>query len=148
MSARIPPTSSTPPAPPAPTFDLWVSDVVMAWGVGAALSPLTRAEMDDIAAIPGLIARRGITVATMAPSYLRLFERAPLPPLRILMTVGEAPIAADARHYAARLACYNGYGPTENTAATTVGRVDPTPPSTCGSPTWSWPGAPAPPCRP
>ncbi|WP_145622728.1 non-ribosomal peptide synthetase, partial [Nitrospirillum viridazoti] len=119
----------------SPTFDLWISDVVMAWGVGAALSPLTRAEMDDITAMPALIAGRGITVATMAPSYLRLFERADLPPLRILMTVGEAPIAADARHYAGRLACYNGYGPTENTAATTIGRIDPDAPRlTAGRP--------------
>ncbi|MEA1673116.1 non-ribosomal peptide synthetase, partial [Nitrospirillum sp. BR 11163] len=119
----------------SPTFDLWISDVVMAWGTGAALSPLTRAEMDDIAAMPALIAGRGITVATMAPSYLRLFERATLPPLRILMTVGEAPIAADARHYAGRLACYNGYGPTENTAATTIGRMDPDAPRlTAGRP--------------
>ena len=39
------------------------------------------------------------------------------------MTVGEPPHLADALHYAARLRYINGYGPTENTAAATVGRV-------------------------
>ena len=39
------------------------------------------------------------------------------------MTVGEPPIAEDAIYYASKLEYYNGYGPTENTAASAIGRI-------------------------
>lgn len=109
----------------SPSFDAWISDLVMAWAAGAAVVPIVRSEMDDIAGMRTKLFRLGVTVATLPPSYLRLFERADFPGLRILMTVGEQPIAADADHYAARLYYINGYGPTENTAAATVGTVVP-----------------------
>ena len=107
----------------SPSFDLWISDLVTAWSVGGAVVPIRRDEMNDISGMPALIRRLGVTVATMSPSYLHLFERADLPGLRILMTVGEPPIPDDARHYAAKLSYFNGYGPAENTAGTTFGRV-------------------------
>lgn len=107
----------------SPAFDAWISDLAMAWAAGAAVVPVVRAEMDDIAGMRAKLSRLGVTVATLPPSYLRLFEQADFPGLRILMTVGEPPVAADARHYAARLRTINGYGPTENTAATTVGTI-------------------------
>ena len=107
----------------SPSFDLWISDLVTSWAVGGAVVPIRREQMNDISGMPALIRRLGVTVATMSPSYLHLFERAELPGLRILMTVGEPPIPEDARHYAARLSYFNGYGPAENTAGTTFGRV-------------------------
>jgi amino acid adenylation domain-containing protein/thioester reductase-like protein len=109
----------------SPAFDAWISDLAMAWAAGAAVVPVVRSEMDDIAGMRAKLPRLGVTVATLPPSYLRLFEQADFPGLRILMTVGEPPIAADAQHYAARLRYINGYGPTENTAATTVGTIVP-----------------------
>ena len=107
----------------SPSFDLWISDLVTSWSTGAALVLVRREEMNDISGMHALLGRCGVTVATMSPSYLRLFERSDFPGLRILMTVGEAPILEDARFYAAKLAYFNGYGPTESTAASAIGRV-------------------------
>jgi thioester reductase-like protein len=98
----------------------------MAWTAGAALVPILRSEMSDIAGMRDKISRLGITTATMTPSYLRLFEQSDFRGLRLLMTVGEPPNAADATHYATRLRYWNGYGPTECSAAVSYGvvRVD------------------------
>ncbi|MBP2291311.1 non-ribosomal peptide synthetase [Azospirillum rugosum] len=109
----------------SPSFDAWIADTVMAWAVGGALVPVRRAEMDDTAGMLAKMVRQGVTSATLPPSYLRLFEQADLPSLRILMTVGEPPNTADALHYAGCLRYYNGYGPTENTAAASIGRLLP-----------------------
>ncbi|CAO3455102.1 hypothetical protein [Azospirillum argentinense] len=109
----------------SPSFDAWISDCVMTWATGGALVPIRRAEMDDAAGLRARMERLGVTSATLPPSYLRLFEQADLPTLRILMTVGEPPNAADALHYAARLRYINGYGPTENTAAASIGILSP-----------------------
>ena len=107
----------------SPAFDAWISDVAMAWAAGAAVVPVLREEMDDIAAMREKMARLEVSVATLPPSYLHLFDRADFPGLRTLMTVGEPPHPADARHYAGCVRYFNGYGPTENTAAATVGQV-------------------------
>ncbi|AWJ93997.1 hypothetical protein Sp245p_29765 (plasmid) [Azospirillum baldaniorum] len=109
----------------SPSFDAWISDSVMTWATGGALVPIRRAEMDDTAGLRAKMERLVVTSATLPPSYLRLFEQADLPTLRILMTVGEPPNAADALHYAARLRYINGYGPTENTAAASIGILRP-----------------------
>ena len=109
----------------SPSFDLWLSDLVGAWFPAAAILPATRAEMEDFDHMRGKMQRLGVTIATMTPSYLRMFDQAEFPALRLLMTVGEAPVLPDARFYAKRLAYLNAYGPTENTAATTIGVIDP-----------------------
>ncbi|MFD2235022.1 amino acid adenylation domain-containing protein, partial [Phaeospirillum tilakii] len=109
----------------SPSFDAWIGDLAMAWAAGAAVVPVSRAEIDDIPAMHARLAGGGVTVATLTPSYLRLFDRADFPGLRLLMTVGEPPDPGDARHYAARLAHFNGYGPTENSIAASAGRIDP-----------------------
>lgn len=109
----------------SPSFDLWISDLVTAWSAGAAIVPVRREEMDDISGMQNTMQRLGVTVATMSPSYLHLFERSDFPGLRILMTVGEPPLPEDARHYAAKLSYFNGYGPTENTAASAIGCILP-----------------------
>ena len=107
----------------SPAFDAWISDLAMAWTAGAAVVPALREEMDDIAGMRDKFARLGVTTATVAPSYLRLFEQADFPSLRALITAGEPPHRSDALHYAARLRYFNGYGPTENTVAASFGHV-------------------------
>ena len=107
----------------SPSFDLWISDLVTAWSVGSAVVPIRREAMNDIAGLPALIQRLGVTVATMSPSYLHVFEQTDFPGLRILMTVGEPPIPDDVRHYGQTLAYVNGYGPAEATGGTTFGRI-------------------------
>ena len=107
----------------SPSFDAWIADLAMAWTAGAAVVPILRGEMEDIAGMRDKMVRLGVTTATMTPSYLRLFDQADFPGLRLLLTVGEPPHRADALHYAARLRYVNGYGPTENTAAVSFGRI-------------------------
>jgi amino acid adenylation domain-containing protein/thioester reductase-like protein len=107
----------------SPSFDLWISDMVAPWSVGASVVPIRREVMDDLPGLRALVQRLGVTIVTTSPSYLHLFERAELPGLRMLITVGEPPIPDDARYYAARLVYVNGYGPTENTAAVTFSHV-------------------------
>lgn len=119
----------------SPSFDAWISDTAMTWVTGGAVVPIRRSEMDDTAGLRAKMERLGVTSATLPPSYLRLFEQADFPTLRILMTVGEPPNAADALHYAARLRYINGYGPTENTAAASIGVLVPdSPRMTAGRP--------------
>ncbi|MGA3009070.1 MAG: amino acid adenylation domain-containing protein [Terracidiphilus sp.] len=107
----------------SPAFDAWISELVMAWAVGGAVIPISRNEMDDILEVRAKFVRLGVTVATMPPSYLRLFEQAELPNLRLLVTAGEPPNRADALHYGSQLIYLNGYGPTENTVAVSYGRI-------------------------
>src|ERR1019366_7780746 len=107
----------------SPSFDAWIADLAMAWTAGAAVVPILRGEMDDIAGMRAKMARLGVSIAAMTPSYLLLFEQADFPGLRLLITVGEPPHRADALHYAARLRYVNGYGPTENTVAVSYGKI-------------------------
>lgn len=109
----------------SPSFDLWLSDLVSVWAVGGAFIPATREEIEDLDVMRGKITRLGATFVTMTPSYLRMFEQDDMPGLRGLMTVGEPPVMTDARFYASRLNYYNGYGPTENSAATSIGLLNP-----------------------
>lgn len=109
----------------SPSFDAWNSDVGMCWMRGAAIYTITRQEMDDIEGVKKTIARHAITHVTLPPSYLRLFDHCDFPSLKRIMTVGEAPITADVAYYADKLDYYNGYGPTENSGATTIGIVPP-----------------------
>ena len=107
----------------SPAFDAWISELVMAWAVGGAVVPFLRCEMDDIAEVRAKFVRLAVTVATLPPSYLRLFGQAEFPSLRLLVTAGEPPYRVDALHYASRLRYMNGYGPTENTVAVSYGEV-------------------------
>ena len=105
----------------APSFDLWLSDLVMTWSSGAALVPLKQEYVHNIPDVLRILDECEVSVATMTPSYLRLFDKAKLSGIRLLMTVGEPPILSDAEHYSRQLEYFNGYGPTENTAATSIG---------------------------
>jgi amino acid adenylation domain-containing protein/thioester reductase-like protein len=107
----------------SPSFDAWIADLAMAWTAGAALVPILRGEMDDILGLRDKMVRLGVSIAAMTPSYLRLFEQADFPGLRLLITVGEPPHRGDALHYASRLRYFNGYGPTENTVAVSYGKI-------------------------
>lgn len=109
----------------SPSFDASLSELCMALLRGAAVCPAGRALIDAPWELLRHMRRHGVSVATLPPSYLRLFEGAELPGLRVLITAGEPPQPADARRYAARLAYFNAYGPTEVSVCATAGRVRP-----------------------
>ncbi|WP_417793250.1 amino acid adenylation domain-containing protein [Terasakiella pusilla] len=107
----------------SPSFDAWNSDIGMCWTRGAAIYPITRDDMDDIDGVQETIRTQGITHVTLPPSYLRLFNHCDFPSLKRIMTVGEPPLRDDVAYYADKLDYYNGYGPTENSGATTIGVI-------------------------
>ncbi|MGB8601754.1 MAG: amino acid adenylation domain-containing protein, partial [Rhizomicrobium sp.] len=104
----------------SPSFDVSLSDIGLPLAFGATLCPVSY----DILSAPNkfraFLNDLKITVADITPSYLRLFDGAALPTLRILVTGGEAPYPSDIITYAANLQYYNAYGPTENTISSTM----------------------------
>jgi len=108
----------------SPSFDAWNSDVGMCWTQGAAFYAITREDMNDIAGVKASIEKHKLTRTTWPPSYLRLFDQCEFPTLRSIMTVGEPPIMTDVAYYADKLTYVNGYGPTENSGATSIGVLE------------------------
>jgi len=109
----------------SPTFDAWLHELGLAWFHGGALAPVVRRELDDISGMRLKMQGLGITIATLSPSYLGLFGNAEFPGLRMLMTMGEPPVKANALHYASRLTYINGYGPSENSVGSCIGQITP-----------------------
>ncbi len=107
----------------SPSFDASLSEIFMALLAGAALYPVPRALLDEPCKLRDYMSEQGITVVTLPPSYLNLFQQEPFQGLRTLITAGEAPVVADACHYAAQLAYFNAYGPTEASVCATLTRV-------------------------
>ncbi|WP_051140791.1 non-ribosomal peptide synthetase [Azospirillum brasilense] len=105
----------------SPSFDVSLSDIGVPLAAGAALCAVPYEVLSAPARLIAFLAERRVTVADLTPTYLRLFDGAELPSLRILVTGGEAPLAADVRTYAGRLRYYNAYGPTENTITSAMG---------------------------
>ncbi|MFT5163168.1 MAG: amino acid adenylation domain-containing protein/thioester reductase-like protein [Alteromonadaceae bacterium] len=105
------------------SFDGWLSDVGMAWVSGASLVPVTREQMNDIERVKTLIKQFDVSHAVLPPSYLRLFDHQGFEQVNSLMTIGEPPQAKDVEFFCDKLNYYNGYGPTENTGASCIGRL-------------------------
>ena len=119
----------------SPSFDVSLSDLGVPLAHGAALCPLP----DEVLKAPdrflALLHDQAITIADVTPTYLRLFEDQGLPSsLRVLVTGGEAPFAADISRYGEQLLYCNAYGPTENTITSTMGRLRSDQPIHCGRP--------------
>ncbi len=116
------------------SFDASLSEIFMALLCGAALVIASEETIRDGTALLALFATEGVTVATLPPSYLRALDGADLAELRVLITAGEAPDRDDSRHYAARLAAFNAYGPTEASVCASWHRIDPGAPYPDGIP--------------
>ncbi len=97
------------------SFDASIFEFLMALLSGARLVLVSKDAVGDPEGLIGMIERMSVTVATLPPSLVRLFEHATLPGLRLLITAGEAAQAGDALHYARELNYCNAYGPTEMT---------------------------------
>ncbi len=109
----------------SPSFDVSLSDVGLPLAFGAALCTFPYEVLSSPNRFRAFLTEFKVTVADITPTYLRLFEGAPLPSVRILVTGGEAPLPADVEIYADRHRYFNAYGPTENTSTSTMGRLRP-----------------------
>ncbi|MDO3682170.1 amino acid adenylation domain-containing protein, partial [Paenibacillus ehimensis] len=66
------------------------------------------------------MAEHGITIAALPPTYAVYLEPDHMPDLRILFTAGSASSAELVQKWKDRVMYYNGYGPTENSVATSI----------------------------
>ena len=104
-------------------FDASLSEIFLALTIGATLVIAEDSEREDPAAFLAWLKTRQVTVITLPPAFLRMFQRAELAPLRVLVTAGEAADTADSLHYARSMETYNAYGPTETSVCATVQHV-------------------------
>ncbi|MDO9520173.1 MAG: amino acid adenylation domain-containing protein [Pseudohongiella sp.] len=95
------------------TFDASLSEIFLALRAGASLAIAPDETRSDIELFMRWLCDKKISVITLPPVFLRALDKRPLGKLRVLITAGEAAIAADMRHYAASLRVINAYGPTE-----------------------------------
>ena len=115
-----------------PIFDASLSEMFMALLAGAALYPVSDQCRNAPWTLRQYMIDNDITVVTLPPSYLNLFEGEPFPGLRVLITAGEPPIAGDALHYAKSLRYFNAYGPTETCVCAAMKEVLPFEPQPIG----------------
>ncbi|EPY00911.1 non-ribosomal peptide synthetase, partial [Magnetospirillum fulvum MGU-K5] len=108
-----------------PIFDASLSEMFMALFAGACLYPVGDATRNAPWTLKRYMEENRVSVVTLPPSYLGLFNQDMFAGLRVLITAGEPPIVADALHYARHLDYFNAYGPTETCVCATIKRVPP-----------------------
>lgn len=108
------------------SFDGAMSEIFLALHSGARLVIARREQIADPELFSRLLEETGTTVATLPPVYLSALRatRASLDPLRVIITAGEAAIAADVVHYARKKTLFNAYGPTEASVCAAIHPVD------------------------
>ncbi|MFH0787411.1 MAG: amino acid adenylation domain-containing protein [Pseudomonadota bacterium] len=106
--------------------DAAMSEIFLALHSGAGLVIAHRDQTADPERFSRLLGETGTTVATLPPAYLNALRAtgASLDPLRVIITAGEAAIAADVLHYAKRKTVFNAYGPTEASVCSAIHRVE------------------------
>jgi amino acid adenylation domain-containing protein len=108
------------------SFDVCISEITMALCSGASLHLAPAAEL-----LPGEPLLATLRAHRISHVSLPMAALAALPPdadvgqVHTLIVGGEALPPALARHWSARCAVFNSYGPTEATVCATVHRVDP-----------------------
>ncbi|MBO0933572.1 non-ribosomal peptide synthetase, partial [Fibrella aquatilis] len=105
-------------------FDASISEIGMALYVGAALVLIRQAQIIDKQLFADFVRTNKITVATLPPPYLQLFDIDELPTLGVLITAGEA--ALPLRGTRKNLRYFNAYGPTECSVCVSIHRVEET----------------------
>ena len=98
----------------APTFDVWVGELLLAVGSGAALV-VASSEAYGGEALTALLQRHHVSAAVLTPSVLSSLDRARLDGVDTLITTGEACPTELAATWASGRQMFNAYGPTETT---------------------------------
>ncbi len=103
------------------SFDAHILDTFEALLTGAALVLATHDELLSSDGLERVVRAQGVTVTTLPPALLKTLEAARFPSLRAIISTGEACTPDILADWAAGRIFINGYGPTENTIASTVG---------------------------
>lgn len=115
----------------ATSFDGFILDVMSTLSAGAELVIADEHTIREPESLMALMQRRGVTMTTMTPTYLKRLDAARLAGLRVVVAAGEVLDPGLARRLAPVVELYNGYGPTEATVNSTLYRVRP---DQCGAP--------------
>ncbi|MEU8529900.1 non-ribosomal peptide synthase/polyketide synthase, partial [Streptomyces sp. NPDC048629] len=106
------------------SFDASVWELVMALAVGATLVVAEAPDRADPARLAALVARSGVSVATVPPSLLDVLTPGDLDGVTTLVTAGERLDAGLAAAWRQRHRLFNAYGPTETTVCASIAEVD------------------------
>ncbi|MGW3040411.1 non-ribosomal peptide synthase/polyketide synthase [Kitasatospora sp. NPDC001159] len=104
----------------SPSFDAAVSEIVTSLVAGATLVLAPTAELLPGPTLTGVMARHGVTHATIPPTVLAAISPDDLPGLRTLVVAGEPCPQHLVDQWAPRLRMINAYGPTETTVCATM----------------------------
>ncbi|WP_405359025.1 non-ribosomal peptide synthase/polyketide synthase [Kitasatospora sp. NBC_00085] len=104
----------------SPSFDAAVSEIVTSLVAGAALVLAPTAELLPGPTLTGVMARHGVTHATIPPTVLAAISPDDLPGLRTLVVAGEPCPQHLVDQWAPRVRMINAYGPTETTVCATM----------------------------
>jgi amino acid adenylation domain-containing protein len=110
------------------SFDASVWELIMALTAGARLVLATAPERAETRHLTALVARAGVSVATVPPSLLDVLDPGDLRGVGTLITAGERLAPGLARQWNRGRRLYNAYGPTETTVCASVARCEDVPP--------------------
>jgi amino acid adenylation domain-containing protein len=97
----------------SPMADASIVDVFLALCSGARLVIAGQDDLLQPRRLRDLLRREGVTIATLPPAYLAAMGDAPLEPLRLLITAGEAANPTVVARHLEWYDVVNAYGPTE-----------------------------------
>ncbi|NEU29164.1 amino acid adenylation domain-containing protein, partial [Paenibacillus polymyxa] len=100
------------------SFDASCWEIFQTLFCGATLYVPTSETILDYERFEHYMTEHQITMATLPPTYAVYLEPEQMPYLRILMTAGSAASTELVYKWKDQVAYYNGYGPTENSVAT------------------------------
>jgi non-ribosomal peptide synthetase-like protein len=127
----------------SPAFDMFVEEMWVTIAGGGNLAIGTREECRDVAGLPAIWKKRGVTIVNAVPTLIGIMDitrtdadGALLPPsVRLINLGGEAcPPALVGRLARPGLRIINTYGPTETTVTATWDELHPDIPVTIGKP--------------